>query len=136
RRAADALRAAGRRQRPRPGRLGPPAGGRVMSDDVLVMRGVTREYEVGGRLTGGRGTLRALRGIDLTVARGSTLGLVGESGCGKSTLARLLLGIEQPTAGTVLVGGRPIADYRRLDRARLIQPVFQDPYSSLNPRMT
>ena len=50
-----------------------------MSDDVLVMRGVTREYDVGGRLSGGRGTLRALRGIDLAVARGSTLGLVGES---------------------------------------------------------
>src|SRR3546814_3090532 len=75
--------------RPRPGRLDPAAGGRVMSDDVLVMRGVTREYDVGSRFTGGRGTLRALRGIDLAVGRGSTLGLVGESGCGKSTLARL-----------------------------------------------
>jgi peptide/nickel transport system ATP-binding protein len=81
-------------------------------------------------------TLQALRGIDLAVAAGAVLGIVGESGCGKSTLARLLLGIEAPTAGEVRVDGRPIGSYGRLERARLIQPVFQDPYSSLNPRMT
>jgi peptide/nickel transport system ATP-binding protein len=104
-------------------------------DDVLVMRAVTRDYAVGGTLAKKR-TLRALRGIDLTVARGRTLGLVGESGCGKSTLARVLLGIEEPSAGTVLIDGRSIDTYGRLERAKLIQPVFQDPYSSLNPRMT
>jgi len=106
-----------------------------MTDDVLDMRDVTRDYTVGGGFRG-KATLRALRGINLTVARGRTLGLVGESGCGKSTLARILLGIEEPTSGSVLVGGRPIGSYPRLARARLIQPVFQDPYSSLNPRMT
>ncbi|TAM89330.1 MAG: ATP-binding cassette domain-containing protein, partial [Candidimonas sp.] len=62
--------------------------------------------------------------------------MVGESGCGKTTLARLMLGILAPSAGTVRVDGRAIHGYRRLERARLIQPVFQDPYSSLNPRMT
>ncbi|MEH6721717.1 MAG: oligopeptide/dipeptide ABC transporter ATP-binding protein [Aurantimonas endophytica] len=106
-----------------------------MTEDVLSMRGVTRDYAVGGSFRKKR-TLRALRGIDLTVARGRTLGLVGESGCGKSTLAKILLGVENPSAGTVLVGGKPIETYDRLERARLIQPVFQDPYSSLNPRMT
>ncbi len=106
-----------------------------MTDGVLIMRGVTREYAVGGPFARKK-TLRALRGIDLTVARGQTLGLVGESGCGKSTLAKILLGVEEPTAGTVLVDGRPITAYSRLERAKLIQPVFQDPYSSLNPRMT
>ena len=106
-----------------------------MTNEVLVMRGITRDYPVGGAFARKR-TLRALRGIDLTVARGQTLGLVGESGCGKSTLARVLLGVEEPSSGTVLVNGRPVGSYARLERARLIQPVFQDPYSSLNPRMT
>lgn len=105
-----------------------------MSDE-LIMRGVTRDYPVGGPFAKKK-TLRALRGIDLSVARGQTLGLVGESGCGKSTLAKILLGVEEPTSGTVLVDGRPIKSYNRIERAKLIQPVFQDPYSSLNPRMT
>src|SRR5690606_29172581 len=84
---------------------------------------------------GKRASLQALRGIDLQVDRGQTLGIVGESGCGKSTLARLLLGIEHADHGEVSMMGRPIQSYDRLDRARLIQPIFQDPYSSLNPRM-
>jgi len=103
--------------------------------EVLSMRGVTRDYSVGGSFAK-KQTLRALRGIDLGVEKGRTLGLVGESGCGKSTLARILLGVETPSAGEVLVGGKPIESYDRIERARLIQPVFQDPYSSLNPRMT
>ena len=103
--------------------------------EVLTMRGVTRDYSVGSGFTR-KQTLRALRGVDLGVERGKTLGLVGESGCGKSTLAKILLGVEEPSSGEVLVGGKPIQNYDRIERARLIQPVFQDPYSSLNPRMT
>lgn len=103
--------------------------------EVLSMRGVTRDYSVGSGLVR-KQTLRALRGVDLGVERGRILGLVGESGCGKSTLAKILLGVENPSAGEVLVGGKPIESYDRIERARLIQPVFQDPYSSLNPRMT
>ena len=80
--------------------------------------------------------LKALRGVELEVAEGEILGLVGESGCGKSTLARLLLGIEQPNQGEVIIDGRPISSFSPRERAKLIQPVFQDPYSSLNPRMT
>ncbi|QDC02211.1 oligopeptide/dipeptide ABC transporter ATP-binding protein [Mesorhizobium sp. 8] len=80
--------------------------------------------------------LKALRGIKLDIAEGEILGLVGESGCGKSTLARLLLGIEQPSAGEVSIGGRAISAFSPRERARLIQPIFQDPYSSLNPRAT
>ena len=102
---------------------------------LLEMHDVTRDYEVKSGLRGRR-TLSALRGIDLEVEKGEVLGLVGESGCGKSTLARLLLGIEPPSAGEIRIGGRSVSDYARLERARLIQPVFQDPYSSLNPRMT
>ena len=62
------------------------------------------------------------------------LGIVGESGCGKSTLARMILGLLTPTAGTVLVDGKQLFDLDRKARARLIQPVFQDPFASLNPR--
>jgi oligopeptide/dipeptide ABC transporter, ATP-binding protein, C-terminal domain len=80
--------------------------------------------------------LKALRGVALDIEEGEILGLVGESGCGKSTLARLLLGIEAPSEGEVTVGGRPISAFAPRERAKLIQPVFQDPYSSLNPRMT
>ena len=103
--------------------------------DALVMQGVTRDYAVGGAFARKK-TLRALRGIDLDIAKGTTLGLVGESGCGKSTLAKVLLGIEPATSGEVLIAGKRVADYGRMERAQLVQPVFQDPYSSLNPRQT
>jgi peptide/nickel transport system ATP-binding protein len=106
-----------------------------MTKVVLEMEGVTRDYAVGGVFSRRR-NLQALRGVDLKVAKGETLGLVGESGCGKSTLSRMLLGIEEPSSGTVRIDGRPLGSFGRLDRARLIQSVYQDPYSSLNPRMT
>ena len=102
---------------------------------LLTLRDVTRDYAVGSGLRQ-RKTLQAVRGIDLEIKNGEVLGLVGESGCGKSTLARLLLGIEPPSCGEIRVSGKTITDYSRLERAGLIQPVFQDPYSSLNPRMT
>lgn len=80
--------------------------------------------------------VKALKGVNLKVASGQTTALVGESGCGKSTLAKILLGLETPTEGEILINGKSISDYEKLERARLIQMVFQDPASSLNPRMT
>ncbi len=74
-----------------------------MTAPLVAASGLTRDYKAGKRL------LRAVRGVDLTVEPGETLGIVGESGCGKSTLARLLLGIEPPSSGAVAVGGQPIA---------------------------
>jgi peptide/nickel transport system ATP-binding protein len=65
---------------------------------------------------------------------GGCFGIVGESGCGKSTLARLILGLHPVTGGEILVDGKSLAEMGRRERARLIQPVFQDPFSSLNPR--
>ena len=76
----------------------------------------------------------AVDDVTFSVPAGSVLGIVGESGCGKSTLARMILGLLAPTAGTALVDGKRLFDLDRKARARLIQPVFQDPFASLNPR--
>ena len=80
------------------------------------------------------GPVRAVDGVSLVVPQGGVMGIVGESGCGKSTLARIILGLLPATSGEVLVDGQRLANLDRRARARLIQPVFQDPYSSLNPR--
>ena len=80
------------------------------------------------------GPTRAVDGVNLTIPQGGVMGIVGESGCGKSTLARIMLGLMPPTSGEILVEGQRLANLDRRARARLIQPIFQDPYSSLNPR--
>ncbi|MGB3769942.1 MAG: oligopeptide/dipeptide ABC transporter ATP-binding protein [Rhodococcus sp. (in: high G+C Gram-positive bacteria)] len=104
------------------------------AEPLLEVRGVTKSFSVPGR-----GTLRALDGIDLTLRRGETLGLVGESGCGKSTLARTLMMLERPDEGTVSWDGVDpfgLKGAELLAWRRRIQMVFQDPYGSLNARMS
>jgi oligopeptide/dipeptide ABC transporter ATP-binding protein len=84
------------------------------------------------------GQVKAVDGVSFTIGRRETLGLVGESGCGKTTTARLLLRLEQPTSGRVLLDGHDIVDLRgpALKEYRTkVQAVFQDPWSSLNPRL-
>jgi peptide/nickel transport system ATP-binding protein len=81
----------------------------------------------------GNAPLRAVDRVSLRVAMGQTTALVGESGSGKSTLARMLLGLLAPSSGDAYVYGEPVNRLSRQARARLVQPVFQDPYASLNP---
>ena len=85
------------------------------------------------------GHVKAVDDISFTIAAGQTLGLVGESGCGKTTTSKLVLNLEEPTSGQILLQGKPIhglqGDALREYRS-LVQAVFQDPWSSLNPRMT
>ena len=107
---------------------------------MLDLRGASKFFPVGGGLFGGAAKLvRAVNDVSLTVRKGETLGLVGESGCGKSTLGRLVLRLEDPTAGEILFDGVDLARMNRRDMIairRKMQVIFQDPYSSLNPRMT
>ncbi|MGH9367396.1 MAG: ABC transporter ATP-binding protein [Thermoanaerobaculia bacterium] len=106
---------------------------------LLEARGLSRVYPLRrGMLGAAVGRVRAVDGVSLTIARGETLGLVGESGSGKSTTGRLLLRLEEPTAGQIRFDGEDwlALSGRALARKRRdIQIVFQDPVGSLNPRM-
>jgi peptide/nickel transport system ATP-binding protein len=97
-------------------------------------------FPLGAALFGGRRrTLHAVNGLSLELAKGECLSIVGESGCGKSTTALAVMGLQEPTEGTIRVHGKPFsgpAAPSRKERAKIAQMVFQDPYASLNPRQT
>ncbi|CAM4084850.1 ABC transporter domain-containing protein [Bordetella tumbae] len=101
---------------------------------VLAAQDVVRTFSQRKGLFGQPFTVRAVDHASLVVGRGETLAVVGESGSGKSTLARILLGLDEPDQGRIMLGGHEIGTLSPQARARLVQPVFQDPYSSLNPR--
>jgi peptide/nickel transport system ATP-binding protein len=103
---------------------------------LLETIGLSRDFVVGRSLTGEKRVLRAVIGANLAVEKGDVLGIVGESGSGKSTLGRMLLGLLEPSAGRIFICGADVSATDRRTLAQRIQPVFQDPYSSLNPRRT
>ncbi len=111
------------------------------TEKLLEIRGLKKYFPAGRPSFFSRETqnVHAVDGVNLTLRRSEVIALVGESGCGKSTLALLLMGLEDPTDGTVLFEGQDIThlnDNQRKGLCRKIQMVFQDPYESLNPTQT
>jgi peptide/nickel transport system ATP-binding protein len=104
------------------------------SEPLLNLESLTVEYTRGWR-PGSRRAFRAVDAVDLSIRRGEIVGVVGESGCGKTTLANAIGGLVKPTAGRISFQGRVLDLGRRGPERRAIQMIFQDPYSSLNPRM-
>lgn len=98
---------------------------------VLSVENLTVRYPISGGVD-----LTAVDDVDLSIEPGKILGLVGESGCGKSSLGRVIAGIQRPQHGRISIDGREMSDRRRGDDARLVQMVFQDPASALNPALT
>ncbi len=105
----------------------------------IEIRGLSKTYYRRKWLLGKGSAVPVLQDITLTLPPERVLGLVGESGCGKTTLCKVILGIEKPTLGTVLINGQDTTRLNHAERkqiCRQMQVVFQDPYSSLDPRMT
>ncbi len=109
------------------------------AEPLLSVRGLTKHFPVRARFRSKAAVVRAVEDVSFSIYPGETLGLVGESGCGKTTVGRLILRLEQPTAGEITFAGINLltaspAELQTIRRK--IQVIFQDPYASLNPRMT
>ncbi len=112
----------------------------MVSNLLLQVKGLRKYYRVtAGLMSRTRGEIRAVDGVSLAIKRGEVLGLVGESGCGKSTLGKIILRLEEPTAGEINFNGIDVINLKGRDLREMrgkMQIVFQDPDSSLDPRMT
>ena len=111
-----------------------------MSQTLIELKGLKKHFYSKNRFFDKRKTvLKAVDGIDLSIYKGETLGLVGESGCGKSTVGRLIMGLASPSQGDILLGGQSLNSPDKainMSLRKQIQLIFQDPFGSLNPHMT
>jgi len=101
---------------------------------LLQVDGLSKRYALGGRWIGSNGDVAAVKNASFQIAENEFVALVGESGSGKSTIARLLVGLEGPSSGRILLDGRDLTGLSPAQRAKVVQIVFQDPQSALNPR--
>lgn len=105
--------------------------------EALKLTALSKTFPVGRTLFGNsKGSVKAVHPVTLSVQHGETLGIVGESGCGKSTLARMLVGLLEPSSGSIEIEGAALDNADPAEFGKRIQYVFQDPISSLNPRKT
>lgn len=112
---------------------------KLQSEPLLSVRHLTKHFPVRAKIGGKTSMVRAVEDVSFSIYPGETLGLVGESGCGKTTVGRLILRLDQPTAGDIVFEGTNLVTASPAEMKavrRKIQVIFQDPYSSLNPRMT
>ena len=112
-----------------------------MSEPILKLEGLKKHFNTttGGAFNKQKAVLKAVDGIDLEIAPGETIGLVGESGCGKTTAGRTILKLYEPTEGKIIFEGEDISKLSQSKMKpyrRQMQMIFQDPYASLNPRQT
>jgi len=112
-----------------------------VTDNILELHNLTKYFpaKAGGIFTKDKGFVKAVDGVNLTVKRGETVGLVGETGCGKTTVGRTVMKLYEPTAGEIIFDGEDITHFKRKEMKHVrskMQMIFQDPFSSLNPRHT
>ena len=110
--------------------------GNLMQEIMIEARNVIKDFKISRGIFKPKDNLRAVDNVSIKVKRGEVIGIVGESGCGKTTFSKILMGLLPATSGYVNLCGKPVYSINNLERANLVQPIFQDPYSSLNPRKT
>lgn len=108
----------------------------MTADPILSAQSAECVFQIKPNFFSSVKPLKAVDNISLDLRRGEVVAIVGESGCGKSTLARMLLGLQTPTGGKILLDGQDVSALSNVEKSRRVQSIFQDPYSSLNPRRT